>query len=99
MTLLRILYRYLTDPIFRSYMLYVIARLENRNGIKDKIDEEMQKFKQETAEMLKKRVDKLQSAINILKPVPQASVVVSPLNDLLNELKQDFKEISEMINE
>jgi len=99
MTLLRILYRYLTDPIFRSYMLYVIARLENRNGIKDKIDEEMQKFKQETAEMLKKRVDKLQSAINILKPVPQASIVVSPLNDLLNELKQDFKEISEMINE
>lgn len=99
MTLLRILYRYLTDPIFRSYMLYVIARLENRNGIKDKIDEEMQKFKQETAEMLKKRVDKLQSAINILKPVPQASVVVSPLNDLLNELKQDFKEISEMMNE
>ena len=99
MTLLRILFRYLTDPVFRSYMIYVIARLENKNGIKDKIDEEMQKFKQETAEMLKKRVDKLQSAINILKPVPQASVVVSPLNDLLNELKQDFKEISEMINE
>lgn len=99
MTLLRIIYRYLTDPMFRNYMLYIIARLENRNGIKDKIDEEMQKFKQETAEMLKKRVDKLQSAINILKPVPQASVVVSPLNDLLNELKQDFKEISEMINE
>ena len=99
MTLLRILYRYFTDPTFRSYMLYIIARLENRNGIKDKIDEEMQKFKQDTAEMLKKRVDKLQSAINILKPVPQASVVVSPLNDLLNELKQDFKEISEMMNE
>lgn len=99
MTLLRILYRYLTDPIFRSYMLYVIARLENRNGIKDKIDEEMQKFKQETAEMLKKRVDKLQSAINILKPVPQASVIISPLNDLLNELKQDFKEVSEMIDD
>lgn len=79
-------------------MIYFMARIENKNGIRDKIDEELEKYKQETVEMLKKRVDKLQSAINILKPVPQASVVVSPLNDLLNELKEDYKEVSEMIN-
>jgi predicted transcriptional regulator len=99
MTIFRIILKYIIDPTFRKYMIYFMARVENKNGIQDKIDEEVQKFKQETAEMLKKRVDKLQSAINVLKPVPQASVVVSPLNDLLNELKQDFKEISEMINE
>ena len=99
MTLLRIIYRYITDSSFRYYMIYFMARMENKNGIRDKIDEEMEKFKQETVEMLKKRVDKLQSAINILKPVPQASVVVSPLNDLLNELKEDYKEVSEMIND
>jgi len=98
MTVLRIIIRYLTDKSFRHYMIYFMARIENKNGIRDKIDEELEKYKQETVEMLKKRVDKLQSAINILKPVPQASVVVSPLNDLLNELKEDYKEVSEMIN-
>lgn len=99
MTLFKIVYWYITDSTFRNYMFYFMARMENKNGIRDKIDEEVQKFKQDTVEMLKKRVDKLQSAINILKPVPQASVVVSPLNDLLNELKQDYKEVSEIVND
>ena len=99
MTLLKIVYKYLTNKAFRYYMFYVMMRLENKNGMKDKIDDEINKFKQETAEMLKKRVDKLQSAVNILKPVPQASVVISPLNDLLNELKEDYREVSEMIDD
>lgn len=99
MTLFKIIYWYISDSTFRNYMFYFMARMENKNGVRDKIDEEIRNFKQETAEMLKRRVDKLQSAINILKPVPQVSVVVSPLNDLLNELKEDYKEVSEMVND
>lgn len=98
MTIIKIVIRYFTDSTFRQYMNYFMARMENKNGIRDKVDEELNKFKQETVEMLKKRVDKLQSAINILKPVPHASVVISPLNDLLNELKEDYKEVSSMID-
>jgi hypothetical protein len=49
--------------------------------------------------MLKKRVDRLQSAVNLLRPVPQASVVISPLNELLNELKEDYRELSEIFND
>jgi uncharacterized membrane-anchored protein YhcB (DUF1043 family) len=93
------LYLYFTNSEFREYIRYIILRLENKSIVRDKIQEEIEKNRQDILDMLKKRVDRLQSAVNLLRPVPQASVVISPLNELLNELKEDYRELSEIFND
>jgi uncharacterized membrane-anchored protein YhcB (DUF1043 family) len=93
------LYLYFTNSEFREYIRYIILRLENKSIVREKIEEEIEKNRQDILDMLKKRVDRLQSAVNLLRPVPQASVVISPLNELLNELKEDYRELSEIFND
>jgi hypothetical protein len=99
MNFFRMLYLYFTNSEFREYIRYIILRLENKSIVRDKIQEEIEKNRQDILDMLKKRVDRLQSAVNLLRPVPQASVVISPLNELLNELKEDYRELSEIFND
>lgn len=99
MKFFRMLYLYFTNSEFREYIRYIILRLENKSIVREKIEEEIEKNRQDILDMLKKRVDRLQSAVNLLRPVPQASVVISPLNELLNELNEDYREVSEMFND
>jgi hypothetical protein len=73
-----------------------MAIASNKNGIADKLDEELDEFKKKTGDMLKKRVDKLSDIVGKLRELPGGSMLVSPLNDLLNELKDDYTEIISM---
>lgn len=99
MTFFKMIYLYFINDVFRDYIKYLISKLQNKSAVKDKIQEEIEKSRQEALNTLKKRVDRLQSAVNLLRPVPQASVAISPLNELLNELREDYREVSEMFND
>ena len=92
----KLVYRYLTDRTFRSYIDYIVQIAENKNGIADKLDNELDSFKKATIDRLKKRIDELSSVIDTLKQWPGGELVNGKLNFVLNELKQDYKEISEI---
>lgn len=96
MNILKIIYRYLTDSTFRKSMNRVIAIMENKNGLADDLNDQLTQLKNETLARLKNRVDTLSAAIDHIRGVPGTIILVKPLNDLLNELKEDYKEIELM---
>lgn len=96
MNIINLIIRYFTDKSFRIYIDSIMAIASNKNGIADKLDEELDEFKKKTGDMLKKRVDKLSDIVGKLRELPGGSMLVSPLNDLLNELKDDYTEIISM---
>ena len=96
MNILKLIFRYLTDVKFRKHMNSLVAVMENKNGIADELSDHLIRIKQETLARLKKRVDTLSGAIDHVRGVPGTSLLVKPLNDLLNELKEDYKEIESM---
>ena len=96
MNILKIIYRYATDATFRKSMNRVIAIMENKNGLADDLNDQLTQLKDETLARLKKRVDTLSGAIDHIRGVPGTTILVKPLNDLLNELKEDYKEIELM---
>ena len=96
MNIINLIIRYFTDKSFRIYIDSIMAIASNKNGIADKLDEELDEFKRKTGDMLKKRVDKLSDIVGKVRELPGGSMLVSPLNDLLNELKDDYTEIISM---
>lgn len=92
--MLKLIYKYLTDKNFRSYINYITQVADNENGIADKLNNELDEFKKNTLDRLKKRIDELSSAMDILKQIPSGEKLTSKLNFVLNELKEDYKEIS-----
>lgn len=92
----KLVYKYLTNKNFRSYIDYIVQIAENKNGIADKLDNELDSFKKATIDRLKKRIDELSNVIDTLKQWPGGELVTGKLNFVLNELKQDYKEISEI---
>lgn len=93
MTFFKLIYRYLTNSVFRSYMTYTLARIDNQDGINDRVDEVMNEFKNTTLAMLKTRINILSESVDKMKKIPEGAQLVGPLNDLLNELKEDYREV------
>ena len=96
MNIINLLIKYFTNKEFRIYIDSIIAIVGNKGGVADVLDAELDEFKKKTTDRLKKRVDELTDAITIVRNFPGSELLVSKLNFILNELKDDFKEINEM---
>lgn len=92
--MLKLIYKYLTDKNFRSYINYITQVADNENGIADKLNNELDEFKKNTSDRLKRRIEELSSAVDILKQIPHSEKLTSKLNFVLNELKEDYRDIS-----
>lgn len=93
MTLLKLIIQYLTNNKFRNYIDGIMALANNQNGIADEVDRQIEEFKDKTYKRLNNRVNELTDVISLVRPLPGSSIIVSKLNYLLNELKDDLKSL------
>lgn len=93
MTLLKLIIQYLTNRKFRNYIDGIMALANNQNGIADEVDRQIEEFKDKTYKRLNNRVNELTDVISLVRPLPGSSIIVSKLNYLLNELKDDLKSL------
>ena len=70
-----------------------MALANNQNGIADEVDRQIEEFKDKTYKRLNDRVKELTDAISLVRMMPGSGIVVSKLNYLLNELKDDLKSL------
>ena len=96
MTIINLVIKYFTNKEFKVYIDSIMAIANNKNGVADILDAELDEFKRKTTSRLKKRVDELTDVITTVRNFPGSELLVSKLNFILNELKDDFKEINEM---
>lgn len=94
MKLLKLIFKYLTNSVFRNSVNRMIALLENKNGAFDNIEKTFDEDKQYVLNMLKKRIETLSTGVDHMKAINKT--LASPLNDLLNELKEDYRRIESM---
>ena len=93
MVLLKLILQYLTNKNFRKYIDGIMALANNQNGIADEVDRQIEEFKDKTYKRLNDRVKELTDAISLVRMMPGSGIVVSKLNYLLNELKDDLKSL------
>ena len=89
MNLFKFIWRYWTSYTFRKNVGIIIYRLENQEELEKHFHEEVEKIREETLETCKKRIDNL---VYIKDYVP-GGMALSKINELINELKEDYRDI------
>lgn len=93
MTLIKLIVQYLTNPKFRSYIDSIMALANNKNGITDEVDRQIAEFKKQTKTRLTTRIDELNDVTTMIRVIPGSGIILSKLNYLMNELKEDLRRI------
>ena len=89
MNLVKFVWRYWTSSTFRNNIGIILYRLENQEELTNQFNEELKKIREETLETCKKRIDNL---VYIKDHVP-GGMALSKINELINELKEDYRDI------
>ena len=89
MNLFKFIWRYWTSSTFRNNIGIILYRLENQEELTNQFNEELKKIREETLETCKKRIDNL---VYIKDHVP-GGMALSKINELINELKEDYRDI------
>lgn len=93
MTLVKLIIHYLTNPKFRSYIDSIMALANNKNGITDEADRQIAEFKKQTKARLTTRINELNDVTSLIRAIPGSGVILSKLNYLMNELKEDLRNL------
>ena len=89
MNLFKFIWKYWTSSTFRKNVAVIVYRLENQEELEKHFHEEVEKIREETLETCKKRIDNL---VYIKDHVP-GGMALSKINELINELKEDYRDI------
>lgn len=93
MTLVTLIIQYLTNRKFRNYIDGIMALANNQNGIADEVDRQIVEFKNQTKARLAKRISELNDVTTMIRTIPGSGIIISKLNYLMNELKEDLRSI------
>lgn len=89
MKIINLIFRYFTDPDFRANINIMMDLASNRNGIADDVEKHMEEIKTR----LKKRVSELDEVVTMIRPISGSNLIISKLNFLLNEMKDDLRSL------
>jgi hypothetical protein len=93
MTILNLVFRYFTDSSFKKYIDSIMALANNKNGVADKIEQELENYKKKVETRLSGRVNELTDVISGMRSLGVPPMLMSKLNNLLNELKEDLRDL------
>lgn len=93
MTIINLLIKYFTDRSFRKYIDSIMALADNKNGVADKIEKELEDYKKKVEVRLSGRVNELTDVISGMRSLGVPQIFMSKLNNLLNELKEDLRDL------
>jgi hypothetical protein len=74
-------------------VLHVIFLVENGDELDNKLEEELQAWKDKYLLRYKKRIDLLSEVKSYTDKLPLAASVSSKINDLMNDIKEEYREI------
>jgi uncharacterized protein YeeX (DUF496 family) len=89
MNLFKFIWKYWTSSIFRKNIAFMIYRFENREELDKQFNEELEEIKQKTLARCKRQIDDLV----YIKDHIDGGMALSKINELINELKEDYREI------
>jgi hypothetical protein len=74
-------------------VLHVIFLVENGDELDNKLQEELDLWKDKYLLRYKKRIDLLSEVKSYTDKLPLAASVSSKINDLMNDIKEEYREI------
>ena len=92
MNLFKFIWKYWTNSTFRYNVSLIMHRIENAEEIDQKFKEELEEIRKKTLDLCKKRIDDLVYIKDDLH-----GEKLTKVNDFINELKEDYREIEKEI--
>lgn len=89
----KFLFKCLTNKQYRDMVSHIIYMIENGDELDMKLQEELQVWKDKYLVRYKKRIDLLGEVKSYTDKLPLAASVSSKINDLMNDLKEEYREI------
>lgn len=81
---------------YRDMVLQVIFLVESGDELENKLQGELELWKDKYLLRYKKRIDLLGEVKSYTDKLPLAASVSSKINDLMNDLKEEYREIENM---
>lgn len=78
---------------YRDMILHIMFLVENGDALDVKLQEELDLWKDKYLLRYKKRIDLLSEVKGYTDKLPLAASVSSKINDLMNDLKEEYREI------
>jgi len=89
MNLFKFIWKYWTSSIFRKNIAFMIYRFENREELDKQFNEEIEEIRQKAIKRSKRQIDDMV----YIKDHINGGMALSKINELINELKEDLREI------
>lgn len=93
MNLFKFIWKYWTSSIFRKNIHMLMLKIEYQDEFEKEFEEEVNKIRLKTLDTYKKRIDSLV----YIRDHIHGGMPLSKLNELLNDIKEDYREIEKEI--
>lgn len=91
--IVKFIFKCLISKKYRDMVLHVIFLVENGDELDNKLQEELDLWKDKYLVRYKKRIDLLGEVKSYTDKLPLAASVSSKINDLMNDIKEEYREI------
>ena len=91
--IIKFIFNCMTSRKYRDMVLHVVYLIENGDELDNKLQQELQLWKDKYLTRYKKRIDLLGEVKGYTDKLPLAASVSSKINDLMNDLKEEYREI------
>jgi hypothetical protein len=91
--LFKFIWKYWTSGVFRNNVHAIMIKIEYQDEFEKQFQEEVDNIRNKTLDTYKKRIDTLV----YIRDHIHGGIALNKLNDLLNDLKEDYREIEKEI--